>query len=274
MKRILSIVIISMIVFSFSACASLDRMYNGNAQKVNVVAHPKEKKPVSPPPRNILKAGDKGDDVKDIQKRLNKFGYTVNEDGDFGEQTVYAVMDFQQRHGLTTDGIVRGSTLDDLKKKPASDVMYKPTAQVISDAYSADVESIINKLNTQSYTDYYIMVSISQQMVYIFNGSNGNWKLINSFQCASGTGGTPTVKGHFFVGIKGPQFETENGVTLKYFTQFQGNYLFHSVLFDKRGNLVDGTLGKSASHGCIRLALENAKYIYDSIPIGSGILIE
>ncbi|MEY8001340.1 peptidoglycan-binding protein [Clostridium sp. Mt-5] len=279
MKRVLLIGIVGIIIFSFSACSSLSDMYNKkDTQKINVVSninpHPKGKKPASPAPRNILKAGDKGNDVKDIQKRLNKFGYTVNEDGDFGEQTVYAVMDFQHRHGLTTDGIVKGSTLDDLKKKPASDVMYKPTAQVVSGFNSAEVEGIIDKLDTSSYTDYYIMVSIPQQMVYIFNGSSGKWKLINSFQCASGTGGTPTVKGHFFVGIKGPQFESQNGVILKYFTQFQGNYLFHSVLFDKRGNLVDGTLGRSASHGCIRLALENAKYIYDNVPIGSGILIQ
>ncbi|MCI1945565.1 L,D-transpeptidase family protein [Clostridium luticellarii] len=280
MKRILLIGIIGMIIiFSFSACGNLSGIYNKkDAQKVNVVSnvtpHPKEKKPVSPPPRSVLRAGDKGDDVKDIQKKLKKFGYSVNEDGDFGEETVYAVMDFQHRHGLTTDGVVGGTTLEDLKKKPVAEVMYKPTAQVVSGFNSTYSEGIVNKLDTQSYTDYYIMVSIPEQMVYIFNGSIHKWKLINSFQCSSGTGGTPTVKGQFFVGIKGSQFESENGAILKYFTQFQGNYLFHSVLFDKNGNLVDGTLGRSASHGCIRLALENAKYIYDNVPIGSGILIQ
>ncbi|CAB1261759.1 L,D-transpeptidase family protein [Clostridium sp. WLY-B-L2] len=278
MKRVLLIGIVGVIIFSFSACSNLSSIYNReDAQKVNVgsniTPHPKEKKPVSPP-RSILKAGDKGNDVKDIQKKLKKFGYTVNEDGDFGEQTVYAVMDFQHKHGLTTDGIVSGATLKDLKKKPTADIMYKPTAEVVSNFNSAYSEGIVNKLDTQSYTDYYVMVSTSEQMVYIFNGSIHKWRLINSFQCASGTGGTPTVKGQFFVGIKGPQFESENGAILKYFTQFQGNYLFHSVLFDKNGNLVDGTLGKSASHGCIRLALENAKYIYDNVPIGSGILIQ
>lgn len=295
MRRILLIGIIGIImIFSFSACGSLADIGSAFAHnlpfnkstdnkkdtpKANSAGNisspdPKQEKPAPPPPRDILKAGDKGDDVKDIQKRLNKFGYTVDEDGDFGEQTVYAIMDFQHKHGLTTDGIVKGATLDDLKKEPTPDVMYQPTAPVISNANLASVESVVNKLNSRSYTNYYIMVSISQQMVYIFNGSNNNWKLINTFPCASGTGGTPTVTGNFFVGIKGPQFETDNGIICKYFTQFQGNYLFHSVLFDKKGNLVDGTLGVSASHGCIRLALENAKYIYDNIPIGSGIWIQ
>ncbi|MCH3965163.1 MAG: L,D-transpeptidase family protein [Clostridium sp.] len=277
MKRVLlTEIIVVIIIFSFSACSSLFSTDNKkNTQKVNVVgnitSHPKEKKQI--PPRNILKAGDKGNDVKDIQKKLKKFGYTVDEDGDFGEQTVYAVMDFQHKHGLTTDGIVKDATLADLKKKPTEDMMYKPTAEVVSNFNSAYPEGIINKLDTQSYTDYYIMVSTSEQMVYIFNGRPHEWKLINLFQCASGTGGTPTVKGQFFVGIKGAQFKSESGAILKYFTQFKGNYLFHSVLFDENGNLIDGTLGRSASHGCIRLALENAKYIYDNVPIGSGILI-
>ena len=277
MKRTLLIGIMAvMMIFSFSACGNSSGLNNKqNTQKVNVVSNintHKEKKPV-PPPRSILKSGDKGNDVKDIQEKLKKFGYNVNADGNFGEQTVYAVMDFQHSLGLTTNGVVKDVTLSDLKKKPTSDVMYKPTAEVVSAYNSAYPEGIINGLETQSYTDYYIMVSIPEQMVYIFNGSNHKWRLINSFQCATGTGGTPTVRGHFFVGIKGPQFESEGGAILKYYTQFQGNYLFHSVLFDKNGNLLDGTLGRSASHGCIRLALENAKYIYDNVPIGSGILI-
>ncbi|WP_347460068.1 L,D-transpeptidase family protein [Clostridium pasteurianum] len=73
--------------------------------------------------------------------------------------------------------------------------------------------------------------------------------------------------------MKGPQFKSGQAV-LKYYTQIKGNYLFYSVLFDKNGTLLDGTLGKSASHGCVRLALENAKYIYDNAPIGSGIWIK
>lgn len=290
MRKILSILIIAIIIiFAFSACGSLADIGSAFAQKISPnksdTSKNKDKKTdeqkqekkeppkVTVPPRDTLKAGDKGDDVKDIQNKLNKYGYKVDADGDFGEQTVYAVMDFQHRHGLTTDGIVKGATLDDLKKDPTVDVMYQPTAPVISNTDLQSVESIVDQANVKSYTDYLVYVSIAQQMVYIFNGSSGNWKLINSFQCASGTGGTPTILGNFFVGIKGPQFQSGEAI-LKYYTQIQGNYLFHSVLFDKNGNLLDGTLGKSASHGCVRLALENAKYIYDNVPIGTGIWIK
>ncbi|MCT8976711.1 L,D-transpeptidase [Clostridium sp. CX1] len=60
----------------------------------------------------------------------------------------------------------------------------------------------------------------------------------------------------------------------KYYTQISGNYLFHSVLYNKSDKLVDGRLGYNISHGCIRLSLENAKYIYDNIPSGTAIWIQ
>ena len=104
-----------------------------------------------------------------------------------------------------------------------------------------------------------------------------NWKLINTFSCGSGKAETPTVTGYFRVGIKGLNFKTGTDtapVYCKYFTQISGNYLFHSILYDKSGNVIDGNLGAVESHGCIRLALENAKYIYDNIPIGSTIQVK
>ena len=282
MRHKVVILVMSLVfIFSLSACGnSSDKAQktikkNYTASSSKKVSKPKVKAPIA---RSVLKEGDKGDDVKDIQKKINTFGYHVGTDAQFGEETIYAVMDFQHRHGLSTSGIVEGATLVDLNKKPTPDVMYIAQAQAvvgqIDAASSVNYESIVNAVDLPTYTNYLIRVSIAEQRVYIFNGTNRNWKLIDEFSCSSGTSGTPTVTGNFFVGNKGPQFSTLNGIVCKYFTQIQGNYLFHSVLFDKNGNLVDGTLGNGVSHGCVRLALENAKYIYDNVPIGSGIWIQ
>ena len=35
----------------------------------------------------------------------------------------------------------------------------------------------------------------------------------------------------------------------------------------------DGRLGINASHGCVRLALDNAKWIYDTIPSGTRVVV-
>ena len=46
-------------------------------------------------------------------------------------------------------------------------------------------------------------------------------------------------------------------------------YMFQEV----NQPLVDGRLGINASHGCVRLALTNAKWIYDNIPVGTKVVI-
>lgn len=229
------------------------------------------------PKQTVFKSGDKGNQVKEIQQKINKFGYSIAQDGNYGEGTTYAVMDFQFKHDIEIDGIISGKTLEAINAAPQQKTMYKIEAQAVISADAipngANYENQVNSADCPSYTNYLIMVSLSQQQVYIFNGTAGKWKLINTFSCASGRPETPTIRGNFYVGDKGTQFVTDNGVYCKYFSQISGNYLFHSILYDAKGNVLDSTLGAVASHGCIRLALENAKYIYYNVPIGSGIWI-
>ncbi|MCB2358275.1 L,D-transpeptidase family protein [Clostridium estertheticum] len=233
------------------------------------------------PDKSIIKASDKGEDVIRIQTRLKKYGYNVVLDGDYGEGVIYAVMDFQQRHNLIPSGKVTAETIDVMYKTPTKDNMYKPATQSLLSVNDVDVkstyESKLNSGENTSSTNNYILVDLSQQRVYVFYGSMHNWKLINTFSCGSGKAETPTVTGYFRVGIKGLNFKSGTDaapVYCKYFTQISGNYLFHSILYDKSGNVIDGNLGAVESHGCIRLALENAKYIYDNIPIGSTIHVK
>jgi peptidoglycan hydrolase-like protein with peptidoglycan-binding domain len=229
------------------------------------------------PDKSLLQSGDKGENVIRIQTRLKMYGYNVIIDGDYGDRTVYAVMDFQQRRNLEISGTVSGKTLDALYRTPKKDNVYKPVTKLLLNSNvssKAAYESIVNSVESTSYTNNYILVNLSEQKVYIFYGTNHNWKLINIFTCASGRVTTPTVTGHFFIGIKGLYFKSGISVYCKYFSQISGNYLFHSILYDKNGNILDGNLGAVASHGCIRLALINAKYIYDNIPIGSGIWVK
>ena len=59
------------------------------------------------PLTRTLKLGDRGQDVKEVQNRLNDLGFNAgSEDGIFGETTRKAVVKFQQSKGLTDDGIV------------------------------------------------------------------------------------------------------------------------------------------------------------------------
>ena len=58
----------------------------------------------------LLRKGDRGDDVKLLQHRLNLLGWWLTEDGIWGVQTDSAVRGYQYRAGLTVDGIVGAKT--------------------------------------------------------------------------------------------------------------------------------------------------------------------
>lgn len=58
----------------------------------------------------ILRQGSKGEDVRQLQIKLNAQGYQLVIDGDFGSRTLAAVRDFQRKNGLEADGIVGSAT--------------------------------------------------------------------------------------------------------------------------------------------------------------------
>lgn len=58
-----------------------------------------------------LRPGNRGNTVVQIQQKLKDWGYYKGAvDGIFGMQTMYAVQDFQTKHGLTPDGVVGPAT--------------------------------------------------------------------------------------------------------------------------------------------------------------------
>lgn len=57
-----------------------------------------------------IKKGCKGDEVKTLQKLLNKEGYNLVVDSDFGQKTHDALVAWQKAHGLVADGIVGPKT--------------------------------------------------------------------------------------------------------------------------------------------------------------------
>ena len=59
-----------------------------------------------PVPARTLRKGNRGDDVKWLQQRLNAEGAGRSVDGDFGALTRAAVIEYRLRHGLAVDGIV------------------------------------------------------------------------------------------------------------------------------------------------------------------------
>ncbi len=124
-----------------------------------------------------------------------------------------------------------------------------------------------------SNTEWLVLVDRASCKVGVFRGAKGMWNLVNYWDCSPGKDSTPTVSGVFRVGIRGYYFDSGNA-RCYWYTQFYGNYLFHSVLYSKyNGSLIDGRLGMHLSHGCVRMDINNAKWIYDTIPSGSTVVV-
>lgn len=137
-----------------------------------------------------------------------------------------------------------------------------------------NVNNNLSNTNKKYNNVYKVIVHIGNQTVNIYN----NNELIKTMVCSTGKDISPTPKGVFVTGNKGTSFFSDKyGEGAYYWTSFYGNYLFHSVPFDKNKNIIQAEvskLGEKASHGCVRLSLENAKWIYNNIPRNSKVYIE
>ncbi|MTI81997.1 MAG: hypothetical protein FH758_14195 [Firmicutes bacterium] len=136
------------------------------------------------------------------------------------------------------------------------------------------VEAFANIKGFESDTNYLVWVDINRQLTHILTGKKENWKLAKTMPSATGKNVSPTLRGTFTIKERGnwfysPQFESG----AKYWVRYDGAYLFHTVAMDKNQKVKDPTLGERASSGCIRLAVENAKWIYNNIPSGTKVFV-
>ena len=145
--------------------------------------------------------------------------------------------------------------------------------------YVAAVNTMLDAVAKKSTASskYLILVSRTYNRLNIYQKKDGSWKRIKAWICSTGKKSTPSLAGTFTVGARGFSFDTSgNDGTCYYYTQWSGNYLFHSVIYKLHNyNTIkySGQLGKNISHGCVRLDRANAKWIYDNIPSGTKVKV-
>ena len=137
-------------------------------------------------------------------------------------------------------------------------------------------EQFVNYKGYSSPTNYFIWVNTYTQHVYVFKGSRNNWKCEKSFLCSTGRIGTRTPLGDGT--ITGKNYVIR-WTSMQYFyyalNKTRGGGWFHSWLYYPSGQLYTGvgTLGKPASHGCIRLNKPDIKWMYDHVPTGTKYMV-
>ena len=128
---------------------------------------------------------------------------------------------------------------------------------------------------TAGKENYWIDVDATSQKVRIMQGDQA----IKTMIASTGVEGHETPLGTFQIQNRGDWFFSEEyRQGAKYWVSFRdwGVYLFHSVAMDKEQNVIpeeEVKLGEPASHGCIRLPIIDAKWIYDNIPEKTKVVI-
>lgn len=132
--------------------------------------------------------------------------------------------------------------------------------------------------NLTKYPNAWLDVNTTRQRVYVKNGQ----QTLYTMYCSTGTGkknGTPhgtfhiqAERGDFF-------YNQSSGEGARYWVSWKdhGIYLFHSVPTDQDGHYIKHEaeeLGKTAaSHGCVRLSVADAKWVYNHVPYGMKVVI-
>lgn len=203
-----------------------------------------------------VKSGGKGAEVSRVQRRLNALLYLRRGliDGAYGKNTTAAVKSFQEVNGLEPTGVADEET---------QNLLFSAQAK------HKDIP-------------YLLKVVIDEQKTYAYQlDENGEYQLVREMICTTGLPATPTPTG-IFLEKTGPQerwhYFTQYVCWAQYTYGIEGNILFHSVLYyDRSESSLNHTsvanLGRKASHGCVRLSVPDAKWVYETCPKGTAVVV-
>ena len=136
-----------------------------------------------------------------------------------------------------------------------------------------DMMAMLSRANRYaSNTSWLILVDRQACRVGVFRGQRGSWSYAQYWTCSTGAPSTPTPTGEYTVTGKGYSFG--HGYTCYYYTQFYGDYLFHSIpYYQGTFNPMDSRMGMHISQGCVRLPIDRAKWIWDNVPLATKVVI-
>lgn len=128
--------------------------------------------------------------------------------------------------------------------------------------------------------NYLIKVNRYHNTVTVYEqDENGKFnKPVKAMTCSVGLQ-AKTITGTFQLKEKYRWKPLLGNVYGQYATRIVGGILFHSVYYYENGNPASlataefNKLGQAASHGCIRLTVEDAKWIYDHCATGTEVVI-
>ncbi len=193
-------------------------------------------------------------EITRIQRRLHALYYLgrYEIDGKLGDSTTSAIRQFQSTNGLPETGGVDSETL----------------LRLFSD------DAIAKRL------PYRVEVSINAQTVTVYEWMDtGEYVQVHQFTCSTGLGNS-TPRGIFLDGYPANRWHhfKKFDCWAQYSFEIEGNIMFHSVLYSEKdtSTLREGSvyaLGSPASHGCIRLSVKSAQWLFNHCKRGSLVIV-
>lgn len=122
--------------------------------------------------------------------------------------------------------------------------------------------------------DYYIKINKKTNVVTVYDKHSG--VPVKAFICSAGNA---TPLGTFSLGGKYRWHLLDSEVYGQYCTRITGHVMFHSVWYYRNRDYASQSyrqfrrLGTLASHGCVRLTVIDAKWIYDNCASGTSVTI-
>lgn len=116
----------------------------------------------------MIKYGDKGQEVTEIQKLLSLLGYDLIIDGSFGDKTLRSLKAFQKKIALPVDGLASSKTIEALKASQKRTAKEEKTTPAIKNP-----ENLSINRNYQLNTTQYIKQSTPKDKIFIHFTAGG-----------------------------------------------------------------------------------------------------
>ncbi len=211
--------------------------------------------------------GDRGGQIKELQQKLTDMGYYTGPiSGNYLGNTRNAVKAFQKQNALETTGKVNEETWNAIMNNPYAvmpDATPKPTARPESPSF-------------------HLVVDVTNQVVHVYaRDEEGEYTVpVREMICSSGTTANPSDIGDWVLsGYKVTWcYFPKWGDYARYWTRINNGIAFHSVIYNTVSTMdlsvkSYNRLGRRASHGCVRLQVSDAKWIYDYVEAGTVVTI-
>lgn len=214
-----------------------------------------------------LQRGSTGSGVKQLQTRLTELGfYKGPVSGNYMNQTRDAVRAFQEHNALTVDGITGQETWD----------------MIFNNDQVSDASATPKPTPAPTPIPYAITVDVANQVVTVYglDENGGHTNVVRQMICSTGTKANPSDVGDWTLNGSTARWAyfPKWGSNAQYWTRINKSIAFHSVIYNSTNtmDLATGSysaLGSRASHGCIRLTVSDAKWVYDNVGKGTVVTI-